>query len=82
MGIAPFEVGESETGKLAEARAWLLKALADGNAHRAGDLQQQANAAGIKKRTLQLAAQEVALIEPVYGKRGIQSWQWRRKAIS
>lgn len=82
MGIAPFEAGKSEPGKLAEARAWLLKTLADGQPHRAGDLQRQASAAGIKKRTLQLAAQEVALVEPIYGKKGIQSWQWRRKATS
>ncbi len=68
--------------KLEEARAWLKAALADGQPHRAGTLHQEALATGIKKRTLQLAAQEVALIEPVYGKKGIQAWLWRRKATA
>ncbi|GEM_PF-2915944 len=68
--------------KLEEARTWLKVALADGQPHRADELHQAALATGIKKRTLQLAAQEVALIEPVYGKKGIQVWLWRRRATS
>ena len=68
-----------EVGKVAEARAWLLEALADGQPHLAGDLQARAREAGIVTRTLRHAAGQLHIqVEPVHtpGKRGFAGWQW------
>lgn len=65
--------------KLETARQWLREHMEAGTAYSAGELQGQAIQDGIKRRTLQLAATYEADIEPVYGARGITSWQWKLK---
>jgi hypothetical protein len=64
---------------LDEAKEWLRTTLADGTPRKAGEIQAQAEAEGIKRRTLQLAAKEVVTLERVYGEHGIAAWHWRLK---
>ncbi len=65
--------------KLEIARKWLRDSMEAGKAYKAGELQQRAIEAGIKRRTLQLAATYEVNVELVYGQRGIEAWQWKLK---
>jgi hypothetical protein len=69
----------TEGGKLAEARAWLLEALADGQPHSAGELQERARRVGIATRTLRHVAGPLGVqITPIYapGHKGYAGWLW------
>ena len=62
--------------KLDEARKWLRSELEAGVVYKAGEVQQRALEAGIKRRTLQLAATYEAEVKPKHGDRGIEAWEW------
>lgn len=65
--------------KLDEARRWLRTELKAGEAYKAGEVQKRALEAGIKRRTLQLAAKYEAEVKPKHGAQGIETWEWRLK---
>ncbi len=75
---ARFTPSRHQIGKIEAARRWLCTYLADGNARNASDVIVAGLAAGHKKRTLQLAAQQVCTIAPSRSSQGgITAWAWQ-----